>query len=517
MQDMGNQSRVNDRQMNGKCSLFKIVLKRSGWCIINQILITADKNPSLKKYLPMAVQITDYPSAIRTKFRELFKQAPLIIRSPGRINLIGEHTDYNMGFVMPAAIDKAIYLGIQKREDNVIHLHALDYDDGHIATTDEITRSGKLWPDYLLGVVEQIRIHRMDKMDGGEGNKIHRMDRIHKMQGGKDATGNTTQEKQQIGDITTGFNVVFGGDIPPGAGLSSSAALECATAYALNELFGLGLEKIDMVKISQAAENEFVGMKCGIMDQFASMFGKKDHLIRLDCRSLEYEYIPFQLEGVTVVLFDTRVKHSLASSAYNKRREECEEGVRLVNKGWDELGGIRDEIRGGKSEVGSQRSEVGRGKSEAGRIGSGVKSLREVTEDMLLEYVKPVNEIVYKRCTFIVAEIQRLLAGCKDLENNDVASFGKKMFETHEGLSKLYEVSCKELDILVDIVRDDPNVLGARMMGGGFGGCTINLIKNEAVEDLIAKVLEVYKKETGVDMLVYKVGVEDGTAKIVGG
>ncbi|MES2875796.1 MAG: galactokinase family protein, partial [Bacteroidota bacterium] len=219
----------------------------------------------------MAVQITDYPSAIRTKFRELFKQAPLIIRSPGRINLIGEHTDYNMGFVMPAAIDKAIYLGIQKREDNVIHLHALDYDDGHIATTDEITRSGKLWPDYLLGVVEQIRIHRMDKMDGGEGNKIHRMDRIHKMQGGKDATGNTTQEKQQIGDITTGFNVVFGGDIPPGAGLSSSAALECATAYALNELFGLGLEKIDMVKISQGAENEFVGMKCGIMDQFASM------------------------------------------------------------------------------------------------------------------------------------------------------------------------------------------------------------------------------------------------------
>ena len=299
----------------------------------------------------------------------------------------------------------------------------------------------------------------------------------------------------QIGDITTGFNLVFGGDIPPGAGLSSSAALECATAYALNVLFEMDLEKMDLVKISQAAENEFVGMKCGIMDQFASMFGKKDHLIRLDCQSLEYEYIPFQLEGVTVVLFDTRVKHSLASSAYNKRREECEEGVRLV------AGGL-------KSEVGARRSE-------AERLGSGVKSLRDVTEEMLLEFVKPVNELVYRRCTFVVAENNRLLAGCTDLENNDIAAFGRKMFETHDGLSKLYGVSCKELDILVDIVKDDPKVLGARMMGGGFGGCTINLIKNEAVADLIGKVSEVYKKETGVDMLVYKVEVEDGTAIVI--
>jgi galactokinase len=432
----------------------------------------------------MAAEISDYPSTIRIKFRELFNQQPIIIRSPGRINMIGEHTDYNMGFVLPAAINKAIYLGIQLRADNEIHLHALDYDDDHKTTLNEIVKSGKLWPDYILGVVEQIRIHRMDSGEdviaSEARQRIHRMSRIDKM---------------QIGDITTGFNVVFGGDIPPGAGLSSSAALECATAYALNELFGLGLEKMDLVKISQAAENEFVGMKCGIMDQFASMFGKKDHLIRLDCQSLEYEYIPFQLEGVTVVLFDTRVKHSLASSAYNKRREECEEGVRLV------AGGL-------KSEVGARRSE-------AERLGSGVKSLRDVTEEMLLEFVKPVNELVYRRCTFVVAENNRLLAGCTDLENNDIAAFGRKMFETHDGLSKLYGVSCKELDILVDIVKDDPNVLGARMMGGGFGGCTINLIKNEAVADLIGKVSEVYKKETGVDMLVYKVEVEDGTAIVI--
>ena len=434
----------------------------------------------MKKHPRMAAEISDYPSTIRTMFRELFNQQPIIIRSPGRINMIGEHTDYNMGFVLPAAINKAIYLGIQLRADNEIHLHALDYDDDHKTTLNEIVKSGKLWPDYILGVVEQIRIHPALAGLGGEGNRIHRMSRIDKM---------------QIGDITTGFNVVFGGDIPPGAGLSSSAALECATAYALNELFGLGLEKMDLVKISQAAENEFVGMKCGIMDQFASMFGKKDHLIRLDCQSLEYEYIPFQLEGVTVVLFDTRVKHSLASSAYNKRREECEEGVRLV------AGGL-------KSEVGARRSE-------AERLGSGVKSLRDVTEEMLLEFVKPVNELVYRRCTFVVAENNRLLAGCTDLENNDIAAFGRKMFETHDGLSKLYGVSCKELDILVDIVKDDPKVLGARMMGGGFGGCTINLIKNEAVADLIGKVSEVYKKETGVDMLVYKVEVEDGTAIVI--
>ncbi len=393
----------------------------------------------------MASEISDYPSTIKSKFRELFNQEPIVICSPGRINLIGEHTDYNMGFVLPAAIDKAIYLGIQKREDAEIHLHSLDYNDHHITTTNQITISGKLWPDYILGVVEQIKIHK------------------------------------KVSANLPGFNIIFGGDIPPGAGLSSSAALECATAYALNELFGLGISKIDLVKISQAAENDFVGMKCGIMDQFASMFGKHDQLIRLDCRSLEYTYIPFKLEGIKVVLFDTRVKHSLASSAYNERREQCEEGVRLV--------------------------EAHDSKLKA-------QSLRNVTEEMLLQYVKPVDELIYNRCTFIVAEIQRLLTGCQDLENNDIHAFGKKMFETHDGLSKLYEVSCKELDILVDLVKGNPDVLGARMMGGGFGGCTINLIKEEAADAIISHVSKSYKEATGVEMLVYGVGVEEGTHQI---
>jgi len=432
------------------------------------------------------MSIKDYPTAIKEKFKVLFNQDPILISSPGRINLIGEHTDYNMGFVLPAAINKAIYLGIQKRQDNEIHLHSLDYNDDHQTSMDKIVRSGKLWPDYILGVVDQIRIHRMSrihKMKNGEGSRIDGVDRINRIE--ELETGNRI-DRMPKGELA-GFNIVFGGDIPPGAGLSSSAALECATAFALNELFGLGLDRIDMVKMSQAAENEFVGMKCGIMDQFASMFGKKDHLIRLDCQSLEYTYIPFHLEGVKVVLFDTRVKHSLASSAYNKRREQCEEGVRLVEAQTSKLKAPGPEIR----------------------------SLRDVTEEDLLRYVKPVNEVVYNRCTFIVSEIQRLLSGCKDLENNGVAAFGKKMFETHDGLSKLYEVSCKELDILVDLVKDDPDVLGARMMGGGFGGCTINLIKNEAVERLIAKVSEKYKMETGVEMFVYEVEVEEGTGRVV--
>ncbi|MHB1178154.1 MAG: galactokinase [Daejeonella sp.] len=390
----------------------------------------------------MTALISDYPQSIAEKFKEVFNQPPLIIRSPGRINLIGEHTDYNKGFVLPAAINKAIYLGIGKRDDQEIHLHSLDYNEDHQTTTEQIVRSGRLWPDYVLGVVEQvIRMH--------------------------------------YGEMIGGFNIVFGGDIPPGAGLSSSAALECATAYALNQLFGLGMVKMDMIKISQAAENEFVGMKCGIMDQFASMFGKKDHLIRLDCENLEYTYIPFHADNIKIVLLDTRVKHSLASSAYNERREQCEEGVRLIRE---------------------QRPEV--------------KSLRDATEEMLLEYVKPVNGLVYMRCAYVVAEKERLLAGCEDLENNDLPSFGKRMFETHAGLRDLYGVSCKELDILVDLVKDNPGVLGARMMGGGFGGCTINLVRAEVIETLIAIVAEEYKRQTGVEMLVYEVAIEKGTEMI---
>ena len=388
----------------------------------------------------MIHDISNYPKLISEKFQQLFAQEALIIRSPGRINLIGEHTDYNMGFVLPAAINKAIYLGIHPREDRMISLYSLDFQDSYQTDLDSITSSGKLWPDYLLGVVEQIQ-------------KNHTLDH--------------------------GFNIVFGGDIPPGAGLSSSAALECATAYALKSIFKLSIEKMALVRLAQAAENEFVGVKCGIMDQFASMFGKKDQLIRLDCRSLEYAYVPFHAENLRIVLFDTRVKHSLASSAYNERREQCEAGVKLIQAVHPE-----------------------------------VKSLRDATEEMLMEFVKPDSETVYNRCSFIVAEIQRLLNACNDLENNNMQAFGKRMYETHAGLRDLYEVSCEELDLLVDLVKNDPDVIGARMMGGGFGGCTINLVKAEAVDELIKKVGDAYRDKTGTEMLAYEVEIEDGTGSI---
>ena len=252
---------------------------------------------------PMTHNTSNYPTTIRIKFQQLFGQEALIIRSPGRINLIGEHTDYNMGFVLPAAINKAIYLGIHPRKDRKISLYSIDFQDDHQTDLDSINRSDKLWPDYLLGVIEQIQ-------------KSHTLDH--------------------------GFNIVFGGDIPPGAGLSSSAALECATAYALNSIFNLNIEKMALVCLAQAAENEFVGVKCGIMDQFASMFGKKDQLIRLDCRSLEYAYVPFYTENLKIVLLDTRVKHSLDSSAYNERREQCEAGVKLIQAVHPEVLSLRD-------------------------------------------------------------------------------------------------------------------------------------------------------------------------------
>lgn len=385
----------------------------------------------------IVLPVTDYPQIIRAKFQELYAQDPLIIRSPGRINLIGEHLDYNLGYVLPAAINKAIWLGIQKRDDQAISIHSIDYDAHYQTGLHSIFPSGKLWPDYILGVVEQIQ-------------KKH--------------------------TLKVGFNIVFGGDIPPGAGLSSSAALECATAFALNELFDLGYERMDITAIGQAAENEFVGVKCGIMDQFASVFGKKEHLIRLDCRTLNYVHVPFHTKGISVLLFDTRVKHSLADSAYNERREQCEKGVDLIREFHPE-----------------------------------VRSLRDANQEMLDTFVKPADETVYRRCSYVVQEIHRLLKGCEDLEKDDLHSFGKRMFETHAGLKDMYEVSCTELDLLVDLMKDNPDVIGARMMGGGFGGCTINLVKEDAAEILIKTVSEAYLQKTGVELLCYEVEIEDGT------
>ncbi len=370
-------------------------------------------------------------------FKEKFNDDPLVVRSPGRVNIIGEHTDYNNGFVLPAAIDKAIYIAVSKRDDDKIDLHAVDFNEDYKSTLSTFERSELQWPNYVLGIVDQL---------------------------------------QKKGYSLTGFNAVIDGDVPLGAGLSSSAAVECAAVFALNELFDLQLQKKEMVQMAQMAEHSFAGVKVGIMDMFASMFGKAEHAIKLDCQSLEYEYIPLHLGKVKIVLFNTNVKHSLASSEYNVRRHQCEQGVAWIKE-----------------------------------HDTDVNSLRDVTMHQLNEYVLPKDELIYKRCKYVVEEIQRLQRACDSLQKDDIGSLGKKMFETHEGLSKEYEVSCKELDFLVNAVKNKEAVLGARMMGGGFGGCTINLVKEESIDELINEVRALYEPRMNLPLTAYVAQIENGT------
>ena len=374
---------------------------------------------------------------LEQQFVEMYQKSPLLVSAPGRVNLIGEHTDYNEGFVLPAAIHQSAFLAISARQDDEIHLFSTEYSGEYKGNLKTIHPSLLSWPNYILGVADQLVKH---------------------------------------GYILKGFNAVLEGKVPIGAGLSSSASIECATVFALDELFHLKIDKMKMVKIAQKAEHVFTGVMCGIMDQFASMFGKKNHAIKLDCRSLEYEYVPLKLEGIKIVLLNTNVKHSLSSSEYNTRRNQCQQGIEWINEHL-----------------------------------KNVQSLRDVTYDMLERYVAPKDKLINKRCRFVVSENKRLLGGCEDLKRGDLASLGKKMFETHIGLSMDYEVSCKELDFLVDSVKDNPAVLGARMMGGGFGGCTINLVKEEAIEELIQVVEEKYKDYTGLDLTVYIAEIENGT------
>lgn len=375
---------------------------------------------------------------LKEQFIQLYEQVPLVVKSPGRVNIIGEHTDYNSGFVLPAAIDKAAYLAIALREDDEIHLSALDLDEHFKIHIKDLKPIGEIsWPNFILGVFAQF---------------------------------------VKKGIALKGFNAALISEVPIGAGLSSSAAIECATVFALNELLQTNLDRMTMVQMAQKAEHEYAGVMCGIMDQFASMMGKKDHVIKLDCMTMEYEYKPFKLNGLKILLFNTNVKHSLASSEYNTRRLECLKAVECVKAS-----------------------------------NPSINSLRDTTIEMLKINVLNKDAQVYRRAEFVIEEINRLQKACVDLEMGDVNALGAKMYDTHDGLSQKYEVSCKELDFLVNTTRKNEAVIGSRMMGGGFGGCTINLVKEEEIDELIKIIKPRYEETMSLPLTYYVVSIANGT------
>ena len=377
---------------------------------------------------------------VRSRFIKHFDGSTgSVYASPGRINLIGEHTDYNGGFVFPGAIDKGMVAELKINGTNKVRAYSIDLKDYVEFGLNEEDAPRASWARYIFGVCREI-IKR--------GGKI------------------------------AGFNTAFAGDVPLGAGMSSSAALESTYAYALNDMFDCGIDKFELAKIGQATEHNYCGVNCGIMDQFASVFGKAGHLIRLDCRSLEYQYFPFNPEGYRLVLLDSVVKHELASSAYNDRRKSCENVVAANKKRHPH-----------------------------------VEFLRDANMDMLNEVKGEITAEDYMRAEYVIGEVQRVLDVCDALECGDYETVGKKMYETHYGMSKLYEVSCEELDFLNEIAKEC-GVTGSRVMGGGFGGCTINLVKNELYDHFIETAKVRYKETYGRMPKVYDVVISDGARKL---
>ena len=357
-------------------------------------------------------------------------------QSPGRINIIGEHTDYNDGFVLPAAIDKKSVFTLQKNGTDKVNLTANNVGETFTFDIADFKPMSGGWQNYVMGVVHEL---------------------------------------QKLGGKMEGFDGQFEGDVPIGSGMSSSAALECSLACGLNELFDLGFDHWQLIKACQMAEHNFVGIKCGIMDQFASMMGKKDQVMLLDCRSLAFEYIPCELGDYQLVLLNTNVTHALASSEYNTRRTECENGIAILQK---------------------QNAEI--------------KSLRDVSMDLLQAHRTEMPELVYKRCHHVLTENNRVLEAVKALKENDIKSLGQFMYQSHLSLQIDYDVSCPELDYLVQLTIDKDYILGSRMMGGGFGGCTINLVAKDKVQSFVDWASQEYKNKFAIDLSHYLVHIGDG-------
>ena len=379
---------------------------------------------------------------IHAEFQRHFGYEPLLVRAPGRVNLIGEHTDYNGGFVLPAAVDKEVLFAVGLNGGRHIRLVAHDLGETlELADAAEISPSDTHWANYLLGVAAQF---------------------------------------QQRGIAVPGFDCVFGGTIPMGAGMSSSAAIECGLAFALNQLLGTGLETMELARMAQKAEQTYAGVQCGIMDQFASLFGRDGQVVRLDCRSLDYAYFPFDTAASRIVLCNSGVKHSLASTAYNTRRQECERGVSVLQLHHPE-----------------------------------VKSLRDATLAQLEAHRDELDPVVFRRCAYVVQENTRVENACRHLEAGDLAAFGQEMYASHAGLRDDYEVSCAELDVLVEAAKAAPGVFGSRMMGGGFGGCTINLVAPEHVEGFITSVSAAYQQQLGLKLETYQTTIVGGVGAML--
>jgi galactokinase len=368
-------------------------------------------------------------------------QPDIIIESPGRINLIGEHIDYNGGHVLPAAIDKKITLNFKKNNSNTCEIYSKNFKSSFTIHLNQLERSKVEWQNFVLGVLYHI--------DNIKPNRIK------------------------------GFDCVIESNLPLGSGISSSAALECGIAKGVNELFDLELSDLEIIKISRDAEHTFVGTKCGIMDQFAVVKGQKNHLILLDCESLDYEMIEANFKPYIVVLLNTNVSHNLASSEYNVRRDECQTALEAVQKKYPKY-----------------------------------RHLTEVPVKVIKEFKSVLPQKIYNRALYVSKENKRTLKAVKMLKKNKLNEFGELLYKSHEGLQKLYEVSCKELDYLVKQAKKTDHVLGARMMGGGFGGCTINLVHQDKVDDFVGQISAAYEEKFNIQLTSILTTIGDGTKKI---